>query len=301
LLNNLYIVSENVIEDLISDLASKLFNPLIKENVESSANFEVTELLQRYFVFLLINNNLTKSTINLEYLVQYKDIVMKYLKGGLNDILYLLTENIFKFVNAKHDPATIGKKEKSVPKGVISIESFLRCYVSNIFLFLGKGDSTESFNFVLFEHFLYSLLLLRDSTYGENIFTFTLLEQIRLFINSGIFNLNIIKEIKSQNFLNPYDKKMITKKFPQTSQSSFEVQKLIEFCHRSNYLELLLEVENKLFNELDQKSERQIVLSESIFTVINSKNFLHESYSDFKRCKDILINSYINYSPFKKR
>ena len=301
LLNNLYIVSESVIEDLISDIASKLFNPLFKENEESSANLEVSELLQRYFLFLMINNNLTTSTINLEYLVQYKDIVMKYLKGGLNDILYLLTENIFKFVNVKNDSATIGKKEKSVSKSAISIESFLRCYVSNISLFLGKGDSTENFNFVLLEHFLYSLLLLRDSTNGENILSFTLLEQIRFFINSGIFNLNLIKEIKSQNFLNPYDKKMITKNFPQTPQSSFEIRKLIEFCHRSNNLELLLEVENKLFNELDLKSHEQFVLSESIFTVINSKKFIHESNSDFKRCKDILINSSINYSPSKKR
>ena len=79
---------------------------------------------------------------------------------------------------------------------------------------------------------------------------------------------------------------------------------LKEFCKRPNAVELLLEVENKLFytTSTDQESDEfSMPVVESIFTVLNSNKFIPSTNSDHKRYKDILINSYLHFSENKQR
>ena len=293
MLNNLYVLPENLIEDLIIDLSVKLFNPISKFKQDNS-----DELLTRYFVFLILNNNLTKSTLNLDFLTLYKDIFLKDTNGGINDIVYLLTENIFRFINVKHEPILNKQKTQTHQQIFVSFDSFLRSYMSGISsLAQNENGVFSQINFDLVENFLYSLILLKESRYSDNILTSDLLNQMRYFINKAIFNLNIIRE-KNQ-ILN--EKTLKKTKSVSNFEDINDNEILIEYCKRPNSIELLLELENSLFLTVSQETdESSFSVADSIFTVLNSNKFFSKSNSDFRRYKDILINSYINYSHKKQ-
>lgn len=296
MLNNLYVISENTMEELISEVSIRLFNPLGNSNLSQNNS----EILKRYFVFLLLNSNFTKSTFDLDHLVIEKDTVLNFAKGGINDVLYILIDNIYKFAYANNETNATKPKTATLPKNVISFENFLRCYLKNVQVLIGKEDSVTKINYDLVENFLYSLLLLKESNYGNNILTSTVKDEIRHFINSGIFNLNLVKEVKVKNFLNPNDN--LNRNLLKVDNDNISKKNLNDFCNRPNSLELLLEVENKIFSKLDEESDEfTFTFRESIFTAINSKNFLNQSNSDFKRYKDIIISSYFNYSEKKQK
>lgn len=262
MLNNIYSISNIVLDNLFEDLMRRLFNPLEKASKENE------NTIFSYFMFF-INNNILSKPDHIKSLVVFKDVILK--RNNINDLLYILTANIFKFVNKYSStsddlPNTDEKLEQE--KETIFFEEFLNAYFEE---YKKITDSDRAnINPIIFKNFLLSILILNDYNLKKKdcpVFSVTTIQKFKTFLEIGVFNALDHKS---------YYKKAIFKML----------------ANKEIFL-ILLEIDNKIFN-FYEKSKVNLVLN--LYTVGDCE--LMTEFSDDIEYQDFinLLLYFNNYS-----
>jgi hypothetical protein len=271
LLNNIYLVNEAVIEKLFVESVKRLFSPTTK-----NLSPQQEELLRNYSMFLIFNNVISKPSTFLKYMTNYKDMILK--TNHINDFLYLLTENIFKFVNSHsgrlntNDNNLLEINKKQLENEIPIFEEFLNTYLIG-FNVIPQIDRFEA-DPELVKHFLYSLLLLNDfnikiSRIGiDSCLSLSTINLLKIFIDEGIFNTS----------------------YPDVEYNKF----IYSLLSDNNIFFVNLELENKIFS-LDEDQETNKVLE-----LYTKNNFKIVTDIRDQMNFDNLINLIINLGMFSE-
>jgi hypothetical protein len=155
MLNNIYNLPGYLMNNLILDITARL-------------NKTDSSILKDYLRFVIIQNSSRQSYSILNNLIDYKDLILTS-ESNTNDLLYLLTDNIYKFIT--------NKDEKSEDY-INSFHNFMKSYSSTTFLISKNSD----INVDLLENFFSALFILSKTKFVT--------DSMRLTINNllkGIF------------------------------------------------------------------------------------------------------------------
>jgi hypothetical protein len=167
MLNNIYNLPGYVMNNVILEITGRI-------KTGGSA-----DTLKEYLKFILVQNSCRQSYSILNNLVEFKDIILTT-DSNANDLLYLLTDNIYKFVVNKDD-----KTEDYIA----SFYHFIKSYGSTKLLISRHVDINED----LLENFFSSLYILSKTEFIN--------DSVRLTI-SGL--LKDIFDTRSSEFVNRF-------------------------------------------------------------------------------------------------
>lgn len=217
MLNNLYNVTDYVMEKLIGETLKRLLNPQI-------TNFSGKEdLIKGYLIFVIVNNLIKNSNTYLHHMILYKDIILK--NKDINDLTYLLTENIYKFINMNRKANSV-----EIKSHLATFEEFICTYLKSYHLC--EVSNRLNINQEVAEKFLYSVLLLSEfnQKLGEDRFLSNeTVKLLKKFVENGIYNLEY--------------------------QNVLSVENIFNIITRDNQLFIHSELENKLFSRIRQENE----------------------------------------------
>jgi hypothetical protein len=254
MLNNVYQVTDIVMEKLFDETTKRLNSEIPLEKPQE-------DLLKSYLNFSLINNFITKPSVHLSYLVKYHDLVTK--NKDINDLLFILTENIFKFSN---------NSNKFKENDVKSFEEFLKTYLTN-YTEITQGNRIGA-NQELVGSFLNSLILLAHS---NQLVSQQSIEEIKIFVEDGVFNLTSEDVIKANALASNISNLLLNE----------------------NTLVQLIEIENKLFSMLPNKMHQV----NQVLSLYNINKFLlnEVKQSNFDRLKSIIFNAGEYYNEYSAK
>jgi hypothetical protein len=259
MINRIYNFPENLIENLLNDILERTIRLSIS-NKRDSFN-----IFKNYFTFQMINSHFLISDNYLRNLNLSIDFIIANNTTDMNDILYLITDNIFKFV-VNSDKDNINNTNR-----IAISEEFLNKYLSSFTLIDYHGKFAD---YELIENFLAACILLHESC--PEIFSMPVLYNLRNFINNGIFNY---------------------------AQDKSELQILKQFCERPGNIELLLDLENKILKNLDTTNNN--INNSHLISILNMVNsvdyFLDTQKFNYEKNRDLIFNSGIHFNSSKTK
>jgi hypothetical protein len=175
MINNVYGLKDFVVNNIIMEITGRL-----------KINSSFYKSYKDYLRFILVQNKCKQSYSILNFLIEFKDVILT-LDSNTNDLLYILTDNIHKFI--------VNKDEKTEDY-VHSFNKFINIYCNTKVLISESNDINEDILENMFSA-IYLLAKGHDISYSVKLSFNDLLKQIfetrdDKFINDFYTNNNYI-------------------------------------------------------------------------------------------------------------